>query len=109
MPRKHRDFLAKAEQMLNIREYVRSWSKNVLLTAAYENCLNALLQLRQAHIQMVARYVVVMAKRQPSSNRAKLDSTGVMRSAAGEIGTGGTNAIQFLKAVRDSVIQARDD
>ncbi|KAH8427509.1 tryptophan 2,3- dioxygenase [Aspergillus melleus] len=109
MPRKHRDFLAKAEQMPNIREYVRSWSENVLLTAAYENCLTALLQLRQAHIQMVTRYVVVMAKRQPSSNRAKLDPTGAMRSAVGETGTGGTNAIKFLKSVRDSVIQARDD
>jgi indoleamine 2,3-dioxygenase len=107
MPQKHRQFLADVERMPNIKGFVRSRPEDVQLNFAYENCLTALLQLRQAHIQMVARYVVVMAKRRTSLEMVKSDSGG-KRNAAGATGTGGTNAIEFLKSVRDSVIQARD-
>jgi hypothetical protein len=48
-----------------------------------------------------------MAKRRTSLEMVKSDSGG-KRNAAGATGTGGTNAIEFLKSVRDSVIQARD-
>ncbi|KAF5858777.1 hypothetical protein ETB97_003779 [Aspergillus alliaceus] len=108
MPRQHREFLAEVERMPNIRDFVRSRPEDVRLNSTYENCLTALLELRRAHIRMVARYVVVMAKHQQSPVMVKPDSKRGERNAAGATGTGGTNAMEFLKSVRDSVIQARD-
>ncbi|THC92925.1 hypothetical protein EYZ11_007595 [Aspergillus tanneri] len=108
MPRKHREFLAEVERMPHIKDFVRSQPGDVRLNSTYKNCLSALLELRRAHIRMVARYIVIMAKHQQSPMVVKPDSTRGEATAAGTTGTGGTNAMEFLKSVRDSVVQARD-
>lgn len=58
------------------------------------------------NIQMVARYVVIMAKR-PLSEKSEEQVNSGTRSTAAVGGTGGTDAMPFLKSVRDSVLQSK--
>ncbi|OCK77490.1 Indoleamine 2,3-dioxygenase [Lepidopterella palustris CBS 459.81] len=116
MPRGHRRFLNEVERVSNIKAAIRSNSHNLQLREAYHDCLAALAQFRQKHIQMVTRYVVVMAKQNcnTSKERSKgdeLESGGAAKpvSVAGANGTGGTRPIAFLKSVRDDVLCAAQD
>lgn len=106
MPEGHRRFLNEVEKLANIRETVHSHRQNGQLLSAYEECLAALVKFREAHIQMVARYVVIMAKR-PLSEKSEEQVNSGTRSTAAVGGTGGTDAMSFLKSVRDSVLQSK--
>lgn len=112
MPGPHRRFLEDVASVANIREYVESRPSNRALCVAYDASLAMLRALRDKHIQMVTRYIIV------KSREAKKAGTGTVSKAPSEPapsrggdkakpgnnklrGTGGTALLPFLKQARD--------
>ncbi|EDU42910.1 indoleamine 23-dioxygenase family protein [Pyrenophora tritici-repentis] len=112
MPGPHRRFLEHMESIANIREYVTSNRNNRALTTAYDACLAMLRTLRDKHIQLVSRYIIIksretrsnsssLSSKQASTQRVNLANT-MARSGSKKLrGTGGTALIPFLKQARD--------
>ena len=118
MPGPHRKFLHDVEAVANIREYVESRRHNRALCVAYDACLAMLRALRDKHIQMVSRYIIVKSRESRSHSRsispraapqainlATVKSRSSANDARGSSkklrGTGGTALIPFLKQARD--------
>lgn len=112
MPGPHRRFLQRVAQEANIRAYVRAHPNDEDLLAAYNNCLNRLIEVRGKHLQIISRYIVVPSrcakqKSLPTVNpvvgRPDTDGNKRMESQAmtAVTGTGGTSPMVFLKQVRD--------
>lgn len=117
MPGPHRRFLEHVSSVANIREYVESRRSDRALCIAYDACLAMLRALRDKHIQMVSRYIVVKTRESRShsrsiSPRAAPQSINIVtaskhhgkdaRPGSKKIrGTGGTALIPFLKQARD--------
>ena len=128
MPGPHRKFLQAVEAIANIHEYVESHRSNTQLRIAYDACLAMLRALRDKHIQMVSRYIIVKSRESrsmsPSRHRnphpapargvgiasVKYNASGGKsddrHSGAGGggkrlRGTGGTALIPFLRQARD--------
>ncbi|KAK2152948.1 hypothetical protein NP493_2382g00003, partial [Ridgeia piscesae] len=78
MPR-HRAFIDALRQAPSIRNYVKARGNNELL-AAYNQCVDAFRAFRTVHIQLVARFVVIMADKWTKQDKHKSIS---------ECGTGG--------------------
>lgn len=112
MPGPHRRFLEHMESISNIREYVTSNRNNRALTVAYDACLAMLRSLRDKHIQLVSRYIIIKSResrshsrslspKQASTQRVNIANT-VARNGSKKLrGTGGTALIPFLKQARD--------
>lgn len=94
MPRSHRNFLEDLEKVANLREYVMSRG-NSRLTTAYDVCVTRLSEFRTQHIQIVTRYVTI------PSRKSKSDGKVGLALSTGQLGTGGTVLMPFLKQVRD--------
>ena len=116
MPGPHRRFLSHVTSVANIRQYVDSHRSNRPLTIAYDACLAMLRTLRNKHMQMVSRYIVVKshesrhtrslspraAPHQPQPlNLANAHITDGKPDSKKLRGTGGTALIPFLKQARD--------
>lgn len=121
MPGPHRRFLEHVNAVANIREFVESRRSDNALCIAYDACLYMLRTMRDKHIQIVSRYIIVQSRQQshtPSSSSSapsKTDTTAPSRpqnlansrqnGSGGEKknlrGTGGTALIPFLKQARD--------
>jgi indoleamine 2,3-dioxygenase len=125
MPGPHRKFLQAVEAVANIREYVESHKSNTQLRTAYDACLAMLRALRDKHIQMVSRYIIVKSResrsmspsRHRSPNPAPARGAGIAsvkyNTSGGKSddrpgrggkrlrGTGGTALIPFLRQARD--------
>ncbi|MCJ1243213.1 hypothetical protein MMC30_000410 [Trapelia coarctata] len=117
MPGPHRRFLEHVENVANIREYVESHRSNRSLSIAYDACLAMLRALRDKHIQMVSRYIIVKSRETRSHSRSisprsapppvnlangsKSDFKNDQPSSKKLRGTGGTALIPFLKQARD--------
>ncbi|KAK5220071.1 Indoleamine 2,3-dioxygenase [Exophiala xenobiotica] len=124
MPGPHRRFLQAVESVSNIRDYVQLNKSNLELCVAYDACLAMLRTLRDKHIQMVSRYIIVKSRESRSLSRTRRGSSsdhapmtrgkGIASirydlSSVGEQaqkkkrmrGTGGTALIPFLKQARD--------
>lgn len=124
MPGPHRKFLQDVESVANIREFVESNKSDTELCLAYDACLAMLRALRDKHIQMVSRYIIIKSReargrsrsrsRQRSSDVSTVPSTrevglaAVKYDASGNKvggkkirGTGGTALIPFLRQARD--------
>ncbi len=123
MPGPHRRFLQAVEGVANIRDFVDYNGSNRQLTVAYDACLAMLRALRDKHIQMVSRYIIVKSRESRSMSRTRRESSPepVQRGGAGLAairydrpeesniaqkkkkmrGTGGTALIPFLKQARD--------
>jgi indoleamine 2,3-dioxygenase len=112
MPGRHRRFLEHMEQVANIREFVTSNRSNRALTTAYDACLAMLRGLRDKHIQLVSRYIIVKSRETRSNSRAlspeaaKTQRVNLANTLARDgskklRGTGGTALIPFLKQARD--------
>ena len=104
MPGSHRRFLQHVDTIANIREFVESRPSNTALSCAYDGCLAMLRALRDKHIQMVSRYIIVKSReaRQQQSHPADINGSGSKNSAKKLLrGTGGTALIPFLKQARD--------
>ena len=122
MPGPHRRFLVAVEGVANIREYVEAHRSDREMCVAYDACLAMLRTLRDKHIQMVSRYIIVKSRESRSLSRSRNGQTspdpvpsrgsGIAsiryeRPRHGEVskkkvrGTGGTALIPFLKQARD--------
>lgn len=122
MPGPHRRFLQAVESVANIREFVEDHSRDRNLTIAYDACLAMLRALRDKHIQMVSRYIIVKSREARSVSRSRGPRSPDDAPARGRgiasisykdnpdangkpkkkmRGTGGTALIPFLKQARD--------
>ena len=114
MPGPHRRFLEHVASVANIREYVAANEHNQELSLAYNASLAMVHSLRQKHIRMVARYIVVKSRENrdtQSHNRPTSPPTmnsivnlASVKHGSGDSklrGTGGTALIDFLKQARD--------
>ena len=118
MPGPHRRFLEYVSRIANIREYVESRKSDRALSIAYDACLAMLRSLRDKHIQMVSRYIIVKSRESRSHSRSlsprEAPKMQNLATASAEVsqqstrpgskklrGTGGTALIPFLKQARD--------
>lgn len=120
MPGPHRRFLERVSSVANIREYVENHRSNRELSIAYDACLAMLRALRDKHIQMVSRYIIVKSRESRSHSRSlspraapnqpqPLNLATTHKSSKDDVrpgskklrGTGGTALIPFLKQARD--------
>lgn len=112
MPGPHRRFLAHVESVSNIREYVATNRHNRALVTAFDAALAMLRALRDKHIQMVSRYIIIKSRETRSQSRSLSPKQAAMQrvNIANTIkrgdskklrGTGGTALISFLKQARD--------
>jgi len=129
MPGPHARFLGDVQAVANIRDYVEKHRDNRPLCLAFDACLSTLAALRDKHIAIVARYIVVPSRevrarsrsRSPEATRRKLNLATASRQPQGIAydaraggtqqeatqkrnnlkGTGGTALITFLKQARD--------
>lgn len=95
MIHQHRLFLQELEAVAHLRGYVGSSGDSNLLLA-FNNTVEALVNLRNEHIKVVTLYIVLQ-KGKPGGGQASLQSKG----------TGGTGFMQFLKTARDNTMLAK--
>ncbi|KAL8699829.1 MAG: hypothetical protein Q9224_001247 [Gallowayella concinna] len=72
MPGPHRRFLEHVSNVANIRVFVESHRRNRDLTIAYDACLAMLRALRDKHIQLVSRYIIVKSRESRGSSTRSL-------------------------------------
>ena len=117
MPGPHRRFLEHVSNVANIREFVESHRSNRALSIAYDACLAMLRSLRDKHIQMVSRYIIVKSRESRSHSRSlspraapqQINLANAHKARGKDVrpgskklrGTGGTALIPFLKQARD--------
>uniref|UniRef100_A0A7N4P0B0 Indoleamine 2,3-dioxygenase 1 n=1 Tax=Sarcophilus harrisii TaxID=9305 RepID=A0A7N4P0B0_SARHA len=98
MPSPHKIFLEAVASHSSVRDFVSS-SDDIQLKKAYNECVKALVHIRNYHLQVVNKYII-----SPSS---KQDSEKGQKSSDDEVkGTGGTNLLIFLRSVRDTTKRA---
>ncbi|KAF7529119.1 hypothetical protein PCG10_008891 [Penicillium crustosum] len=109
MPGPHRRFLEQIDSVANIRSFVEARRGDSALCIAYDACLAMLRVLRDKHITIVSRYIILQSRsaRQPfqpanpsipkTTNLASATPTDKKKLR----GTGGTALIPFLKQARD--------
>lgn len=119
MPGPHARFLQRVSEIANIREFVQRHSYDRELAVAFDACLAMLSALRDKHIQMVSRYIIVQkaqaAKKEDVklgeqksaklnlAHRPKRDNDGTIDEKQKLLGTGGSSLIPFLRQARDEV------
>ncbi|KAG8526659.1 uncharacterized protein KY384_008088 [Bacidia gigantensis] len=125
MPGPHRRFLSHISSVANIRPFIATHKSNKPLTIAYDACLAMLRSLRDKHMQMVSRYIIVKSHESRNQNQRSLSPRAApstqpapMNLASANVkqidgkegpdaarkklrGTGGTALIPFLKQARD--------
>lgn len=117
MPGAHARFLEQIGRIANIRDFVRARPEQSELTLAFDAALAMLSAMRDKHIQMVSRYIVIQSKSvreddvhasksTPKINlatRPKVDMDGKKNKSLK--GTGGSSLIAFLRQARDETGQ----
>ncbi|KAJ5769417.1 hypothetical protein N7520_003976 [Penicillium odoratum] len=109
MPGPHRRFLEHVDSIANIRSFVEARHSDPALRLAYDACLGMLRAMRDKHIQIVSRYVILQARgarRETQAAKANQPAPQNLATAAPADskklrGTGGTALIPFLKQARD--------
>ena len=103
MPRAHRTFLQRVEEMASIRDFAATQKSVPELGEAYNFAVNELRKFRDIHIQIIARYII-----RPSRQYAPKEDTGRNLAVASLTtpdkdlhGTGGTQLLPFLRQSRD--------
>ncbi|CAK6442658.1 unnamed protein product [Pipistrellus nathusii] len=99
MPPAHREFLHSLESKPSVREFVLS-ERDEDLQEIYNMCVNAMVSLRQYHLTIVTKYIVVPA------NKSKRKQSSEEPSEEENKGTGGTDVMKFLKSVKNTTIAA---
>ncbi|GFN87187.1 indoleamine 2,3-dioxygenase 2-like [Plakobranchus ocellatus] len=95
MPTEHRRLIEDLEKWPHkLRDVVLS-SKSPTLRQSYNNCVQAVVNLRTYHMQIVTKYIVTASKEANEGNYESLDNKG----------TGGTSLIPFLKVIRSDTQQ----
>lgn len=120
MPGPHARFLEQVSRVANVRSFVQDHKYDRGLALAFDACLAMLKALRDKHIQMVTRYIVIKGretkreKSQKSERAAEQTAEKVNLATATKpqscddtqknkdlTGTGGTSLIPFLRQARD--------
>ena len=121
MPTPHREFLLYMERLSNVRDYASDSTASLELVSAYNDAVAALADLRNIHIQIVARYIVTPSRNPPAPHivTRKGKNLATACSDKGTVkgddnalmtrqlhGTGGTSVMPFLKRTRDETKEA---
>jgi indoleamine 2,3-dioxygenase len=122
MPAPHRRFLSDVAKVSNIRGFVRSHPNNETLRKSYNACLAALVNIRNTHLEIVSRYIIIQGRQsqkvpqnphngmshiQESVERLEThQKSGYTAEDLSFHGTGGTMLIPLLKQVRDKTRDA---
>ncbi|KAM0689241.1 hypothetical protein Q7P36_011318 [Cladosporium allicinum] len=114
MPGPHARFLREVNKVANIRAFVEEHSYDSALTVAFDASLAMLSALRDKHIQIVSRYIIIQSaaakKRAETGNtkgEKKIDLAHRAKASEkdddkkGLKGTGGSTLIPFLRQARD--------
>jgi indoleamine 2,3-dioxygenase len=122
MPRHHRNFLRHLDAAPRPLRAEVARRCDTALTEAYNAALDALRRFRDAHLRMVALYIVGPSRRVrgPSAPVAREEEGGGAKTCEGQTslatgatgqlrGTGGTDLVRFLKGVRDRTSEAALD
>ncbi|KAJ5367755.1 hypothetical protein N7541_001696 [Penicillium brevicompactum] len=107
MPGPHRRFLEDVDSISNIRAFVEARRSNSALCMAYDACLAMLRVLRDRHITMVSRYIILQSRAKPNTGRTNLATATSEKKKMR--GTGGTALIPFLKQARDETSEPAID
>ncbi|GAB1293053.1 Indoleamine 2,3-dioxygenase 2 [Apodemus speciosus] len=100
MPPSHKAFLEDLHSAPSLRDYILTSGPGGCLTA-YNQCVEALVELRSYHISVVARYIISTAAKARSAMLTRLSP-----DTSEDRGTGGTAVLSFLKSVRDKTVEA---
>ncbi|KAJ6171440.1 Indoleamine 2-3-dioxygenase [Penicillium chermesinum] len=122
MPAPHKRFLEVLTDISNIRDYVVSLGSDSPAKEAFNAAVQSLTKFREAHIQIVTRYVITQSRISAASQPAERlnlatasvkstensdGSSGSDEDDSGVLhGTGGTSLASFLKQTRDSTKSA---
>ncbi|XP_074143416.1 indoleamine 2,3-dioxygenase 1-like isoform X2 [Sminthopsis crassicaudata] len=98
MPLPHKIFLEAVASHSSVRDFVSS-SGDTQLKKAYNECVKALVHIRNYHLQVVNKYIITPSSEQESAKGQKSSDDEVK-------GTGGTHLLVFLRSVRDTTKQA---
>uniref|UniRef100_A0A8C6CYE1 Indoleamine 2,3-dioxygenase 1 n=1 Tax=Moschus moschiferus TaxID=68415 RepID=A0A8C6CYE1_MOSMO len=98
MPPAHQSFLISLKSRPSVRDFVLS-KGNAVLQETYNECVQAMVSLRNYHLQVVVKYIVIPASRQSKAERSSEEA-----SEKESKGTGGTNIMDFLKTVRSKTV-----
>ncbi|XP_028325244.1 indoleamine 2,3-dioxygenase 2-like [Gouania willdenowi] len=102
MPPTHRQLVETLSVCPPLRDFVLSNANDSDLRQAYNTCVNALVDLRNYHLNAVAKYIIV-----PGSMAQSMGCPmGGVSKEQEPIGTGGTNLMVFLKTARNSAQNA---
>lgn len=107
MPGSHARFLAQVGKVACIRSFVQERPQDRALCVAFDACLAMLSALRDKHIQIVSRYIIIQsqaAKKRAASDQKqekKVDLANRSKEKADLKGTGGSSLIPFLRQARD--------
>ncbi|XP_010590851.1 indoleamine 2,3-dioxygenase 2 isoform X1 [Loxodonta africana] len=102
MPPSHKAFIEEIHSAPSLREYTLS-SGNCQLLTAYNQCTEALAELRTYHITVVTKYLNTAAAKAKVRRPSHLPGP---PQALEKIGTGGTTVLSFLKTVRDKTSES---
>ncbi|KAH0832856.1 Indoleamine 2,3-dioxygenase [Lanmaoa asiatica] len=103
MPRHHRNFLRHlTDNPRPVRNLVVGGDPQ--LVEAYNDAVHAVKQFRDAHIRIVALYIIGPASRERRA--AKGVEVELEEKRPPLTGTGGTHLVQFLRGVRDKTAEA---
>ncbi|KAM6221044.1 indoleamine 2,3-dioxygenase 1 [Rhynchocyon petersi] len=93
MPPAHRRFLVSLEEGPSLREFVSSVG-DTDLKAVYNECVNALVNLREYHLKVVQKYIITPSREKRKESENSSESTNK--------GTGGTDLMYFLTTVKNT-------
>ena len=99
MPRHHRAFLRHLQANPRPLRALVEGACDAALRDAYDEAVSALKEFRDEHVRIVALYIVIPARR-------KMGSGGESEARGVPKGSGGTDAYQFVKSVRDQTAGA---
>ncbi|KAI9103011.1 Indoleamine 2,3-dioxygenase [Phlyctochytrium arcticum] len=117
MPGPHREFIYALERAPSIRKFVdhvvNSLEYDPLQTEEvsrmYNRCVEGMRAFRDRHLQVVATYIVIQARKKKEVGHLDVPQEAQSRRVAQSLqarGTGGTDLIPFLKQSRDETTEA---
>ncbi|XP_038641563.1 indoleamine 2,3-dioxygenase 1 isoform X1 [Scyliorhinus canicula] len=104
MPPSHKAFIQTITTGPSVRDYIL-FSCNPVLCELYNGCIAALVVLRNYHITVVTRYIIITSAKAKVEKAKQNSSAQVLQkapSALEERGTGGSGIMCLLKDVRDA-------
>lgn len=114
MPGPHHRFLDLLSKHSNVRHYALEHAPNTAIRNAYNAAAMGLSSLREKHMQIVARYILLASKSKPvnaANGQVNIaTATSKIKDSAEDSteyqGTGGTSLMPFLKQTRDATKDA---